>query len=41
MTSAGDGTEKVNSDPETKTLGGSTFDLFGVSTGGVRLGFRF
>jgi hypothetical protein len=41
MTSAGDGTEKVNSDPETKTLGGSTFDLFGVTTGGVRLGFRF
>ncbi len=41
MTSAGDGTEKINNNPETKTLGGSTFDLFGVTTGGVRLGFVF
>ncbi len=41
MTSSGDGTEKINAGAETKTLGGSTFDLFGVTTGGVRLGFVF
>jgi hypothetical protein len=44
MTSNGDGTEttKVGSvSVEKKSLGGSTLDLFGVSTGGVRLGYRF
>lgn len=42
MTSVGEATQKVNGGPETKTsLGGSTFDLFGVTTGGVRLGFVF
>lgn len=40
MTSNGDGSVKTNS-VEQKTLGSSTFDLFGVSTGGVRLGYRF
>lgn len=45
MTSNGDGS--INSKtggvsaPELKTLGSSSFDLFGVSTGGVRLGYRF
>lgn len=45
MTSIGDGKTNITSGgtviPETKTLGGSTFDLFGVTTGGVRLGFVF
>ena len=44
MTSNGDGTEttKVGSvSVDKKSLGGSTLDLFGVSTGGVRLGYRF
>ena len=42
MTSIGESTQKVNNGTETKTsLGGSTFDLFGVTTGGVRLGFVF
>ena len=45
MTSNGDGT--INSTTggvaakEQKTLGSSTLDLFGVTTGGVRLGYRF
>ncbi len=41
MTTDGDGTQKINNGAETKTLGGSSFDLFGVTTGGVRLGFVF
>jgi hypothetical protein len=45
MTSNGDGSINTKtggvSAPELKTLGSSSFDLFGVSTGGVRLGYRF
>ncbi|MCX6187842.1 MAG: hypothetical protein NTU43_12775 [Bacteroidetes bacterium] len=45
MTSNGDGTENSTlggvKATEKKTLGGSTFDMFGVTTGGVRLGYRF
>lgn len=45
LTSTGDGT--INSTaggvkaPEVKTLGGSNFDLFGATSGAVRLGYKF
>lgn len=45
MGSTGDGTIDNTTNgvasPQTKTLGGSTFSLFGASSGAVRLGYKF